>query len=166
MRVLIATGLYPPEIGGPATYSKILEEELPKRDIGVEILSFGEVRHLPKIVRHFVYFLKCLRRSAKADLIFAQDPVSVGLPSVLAAKILRKKFILKIVGDYAWEQWQIKNEKLKNKNHKLKFKSLEEFQSEKFDFLTELRRKIQKFVAKRADKIIVPSEYLKKIVSE
>ena len=39
-----------------------------------------------------------------ADIIFAQDPVSVGFPAACAAKILRKKFLLKIVGDYAWEQ--------------------------------------------------------------
>ena len=164
MKILIATGLFPPDIGGPATYSEILKEELPKRDIGVEILSFGEVRHLPKIIRHFAYFLKCLSHGVKTDLIFAQDPVSVGLPSVLAAKILRKKFILKIVGDYAWEQWQ---NKIFNFQFSIfNFIDLDKFQTQKFDFLTELRRKIQKFVAERADKIIVPSEYLKRIVSE
>jgi hypothetical protein len=30
MHIVIATGLYPPESGGPATYSKALEEALPK----------------------------------------------------------------------------------------------------------------------------------------
>ncbi len=162
MRILICTGIYPPDVGGPATYSKLLFDELPKRGFTVEILSFGEVRHLPKILRHFVYFLKVLKLGRKSQIIFAQDPVSVGLPSALAAKCLGKKFILKIVGDYAWEQYQ--NQKSKTKNQK--FITLEEFQEQKFDFLTELRRKTQKYVAGQAKVIIVPSGYLKNIVSK
>ncbi len=154
-RILIATGIYPPDIGGPATYSKLLIEQLPKQGIQTEVLSFGSVRHLPKGISHLIYFLKLLKSSYGKDLIFAQDPVSVGFPAMLAAKIRRKKFVLKIVGDYAWEQFQV-NQK--------KFTSLEDFQQEKFDFITELRRKIQKLVAKSADKIIVPSNYLKKII--
>ncbi len=102
MRILIATGIFPPDIGGPATYSKLLFDELPKRGFEVDVLSFGEVRKFPKIVRHFIYFLKVLSLGRKSDIIFVQDPVSVGLPVCIASKILRKKFALKIVGDYAW----------------------------------------------------------------
>ncbi len=164
LKVLICAGIYPPDIGGPATYSKLLFDELPKRGVGVKVLSFSAVRHLPKIIRHFVYFFKVLNMGKRVDVIYAQDPVSVGLPAMLAAKILRKKFILKIVGDYAWEQMQVKNEKRKTKNENAKFITLEEFQTEKYDFKTELRREIQKCVAKNASKIIVPSQYLKNIV--
>ena len=165
-KILIATGIFPPDIGGPATYSKLLLDELPNRGLAVKVVSFGAVRHLPKIIRHFVYFFKILRKGFFADVIFAQDPVSVGLPSVLAAKILRKKFILKVVGDYAWEQYQqkIQNSKFKIQNYNAKLKNIEDFQAEKFDVVTELRRKVESWVAKKADKIIVPSEYLKKIV--
>jgi len=164
MKILITTGIYPPDIGGPATYSKILIDELPKHNINVLVLSFGEVRRLPKAIRHFLYFLKILKKGWNADIIFAQDPVSVGLPAALAAKILGKKFVLKIVGDYAWEQFQ---NKISNFQFPISnFITLEEFQSGKFNFLTETRRKTQKWVAGRANKIIVPSEYLKKIVVE
>ena len=165
-KILIATGIFPPDIGGPATYSKLLLDELSNRGLAVKVVSFGAVRHLPKIIRHFVYFFKILRKGFFADVIFAQDPVSVGLPSVLAAKILRKKFILKVVGDYAWEQYQqkIQNSKFKIQNYNAKLKNIEDFQAEKFDVITELRRKVERWVAKKAAKIIVPSEYLKKIV--
>ena len=44
--------------------------------------------------------------------------------------------------------------------------TLEEFQREKFDFITEMRRKIEHFVAQKADQIVVPSKYLKNIVLE
>lgn len=159
LKVLVCTGIFPPDIGGPATYSKLLLDELPKRGVEVEVLSFGLVRHLPKVFRHLVYFSKALSAGRKADIVFAQDPASVGLPSLLAAKVLGKKFVLKIVGDYAWEQYQ-----QSQKSGQIKLKNLEEFQDGKFGFKTELRRKVQKFVAKKAARIIVPSRYLKNIV--
>lgn len=160
-RVLIATGIFPPDIGGPATYSKLIADELPNRGFLVRVLSFGTVRHLPKIIRHFVYFLKLLVAARGMDIIFAQDPVSVGFPAAIAAKLLKKKFLLKVVGDYAWEQYQ---QKIRSSG--VRFINVDEFQNAKFDFFTELRRKIQKFVARRAEKIVVPSEYLKSIVSQ
>lgn len=157
MKILIATGIFPPDIGGPATYSKLLSEELPKRGIEVKILSFSSVRHLPKIIRHIAYGIKLLACGRNVDIIFAQDPFSVGFPAALASKILRKKFLLKVVGDYAWEQHQQKNNAV--------FVTPDEFQSKKFDFITEIRRGVEKYVARSANKIIVPSQYLKKIVS-
>lgn len=163
--ILIATGLFPPDIGGPATYSKLLVDELPKYGFNVRVVSFGEVRHLPKFFRHIVYFFKIIRRSWGVDVIFAQDPVSVGLPAMLASKILRKRFVLKIVGDYAWEQLQVQSEKRKAKSNNEKFVNIEEFQSGRYDLLTEARRKIERWVAKNAKEIIVPSNFLKKIVS-
>ncbi len=39
MRILIATGIYPPDIGGPATYSKLLFDELPKKGMEVEVIA-------------------------------------------------------------------------------------------------------------------------------
>ena len=157
MKILICTGIYPPDIGGPATYSKLLFDELPKRGVEIDVLSFSEFRHLPKIIRHFFYFFKALRMGKKADVFFAQDPVSVGLPAMMASKILGKKFVLKLVGDYAWEQFQAK------KNN-AKFITPEEFQDKKFDLKTETRRRIQIYVAKSAKRVIVPSNYLKNIV--
>lgn len=170
--ILIATGIFPPDIGGPATYSKLLFDELPKYGLNITIANFGEVRHLPKIIRHIVYFFKLLIKGKNADIIFAQDPVSVGFPAMLASKILKSKFLLKIVGDYAWEQFQNQNQKMrmsvafsKNQNNNLKFINLEEFQNRKFDFRTETRKKVEKWVAKNAKRVIVPSKYLKKIIS-
>ncbi len=155
MRILIATPLFPPDIGGPATYSKLLVDELPKRGVETRLVSYGEVRKLPKGLSHLAYFFLTLWRSRGCDIVYAQDPVSVGLPSAWAARILRKRFFLKVVGDFAWEQHQINND----------FISLEEFQTREFDRKTNLRKKVERWVANSAEKIIVPSEYLKKIVS-
>ena len=156
MKILIATGIYPPDIGGPATYSKLLNDELPKRGYDVEVLSFGEVRGLPKIIRHIVYFLKILKRGRGKDIIFAQDTVSVGLPAMLASKILKKTFLIRVAGDYGWEQ-AVQRFGVKE--------GIDEFQSKKYGLSVELLRWIQKIVVKKSDKVITPSFYFKNIVS-
>jgi len=156
-RILIATGIFPPQVGGPATYSKLLLEELPKRGFDIHVESFGWVIQYPKIIRHYIYLMKLLRAGIHADVIYAQDPVSVGLPSYIASTILRKKFYLKIVGDYAWEQGSQRSGVVD---------LLDQFSTEydKYPFLVRMLKKVEFFVASSADKIIVPSNYLKKIV--
>lgn len=157
MKILICTGIYPPDIGGPATYSKLLKDELPKHGFEVDVLSFGEVRKFPKIIRHIIYFFKVLKKSFGADVIYAQDPVSVGLPSAVAAWLLNKKFLLKVVGDYAWEQGAQRFGVEDN---------LDIFLSKKYGLFVQMLRKIEKYVAERAEKIVVPSFYLKGVVEK
>lgn len=158
MKLLIATGIYPPSVGGPATYSKLLKEELPKLGVDVEVISFDSVRHLPKGISHLRYFLKLIKSAPFADVIYAQDPVSVGLPALLAAVFLRKRFALKVVGDYAWEQGTARYGVTT---------TLDEFSKENrgYRFFVRVLKTIEALVARSADVIIVPSKYLKKIVS-
>ena len=157
MRILVATGVYPPEGGGPATYSKLLEERLPAMGLKVKVLPFRLVRHLPKVFRHIAYFWAVFQVGKKADVIFAQDPVSVGLPAWFAAFLRRKVFILKMVGDYAWEQGRQRGGVKE---------SLDDFQTTRHGVLVELMRFVERFVARRAKRVIVPSEYLAKIVRQ
>lgn len=156
-KVLICTGIFPPQIGGPATYSKLLLDKLPERGIDVKIQSFGWVIKYPKIIRHTIYFFKVFFSSFNVDIIYAQDPISVGFPSILVAKILRKKFYIKIVGDYAWEQG---TQRFGITDLLDKFST--EYQ--KYSLKVKFFKKLQFFVANHADQIIVPSNYLKTII--
>lgn len=156
IRILITTGLYPPEVGGPATYTALLEKELPKRGFIVSVLPFRKVRWLPPILRHAAYFTVCLIGALKNDLIYAQDPVSVGLPSLLATKLAGRKFWIRVAGDYAWEQ---STQRFGVKD------GIDTFQNKKYDWRTELLRKIQNWVVGKADTIITPSKYFQKLVS-
>ncbi len=153
--VLIATGIFPPQIGGPATYAKLLADALPERGVNVIVESFGEVLSFPKIVRHFVYGAKLFWHGRKANTFFVQDTVSVGLPALIVSKILRKKMILRVPGDYAWEQG-VQRFEVKE--------SIDEFQDKKTKGVLGFLRSIQKFVATHADTVIVPSEYFKSVV--
>jgi glycosyltransferase involved in cell wall biosynthesis len=155
MRILIATGLYPPEIGGPATYAKFFEDELPKNDIEVEILPFSNVRHLPKVIRHFAYLWKLIRMSRSADAILVQDTVSTGVPAAIASKITRLPLIVRVPGDYAWEQGRQRFGVKEN---------LDDFQDLRYGPMVGLFRALQEFTVRSATRVIAPSEYLANIV--
>ena len=179
IRIILAAGIYPPDSGGPATYSQLIAREFIKLGIEVSLICYSDQQHPEsdksekfKIVRilrkqnkikiYCSYLCNLLKLAKNADVIYAQGPLAAGFPAMWVSKILRKKFVVKIVGDYAWEQYQ--NEKSKIQNPKSKIDLIDEFQTKKYDWKTELRRKIQKFVCKKTQTIIVPSEYLKKIV--
>lgn len=159
MKILIATPLYPPDVGGPATYSKLLAEGFPAHGLDVSLVTFGEVRHLPKIIRHIVYAVRVFQRAKDVDLIFAQDPVSVGLPALIAASLRRKAFVLKIVGDYAWEQG------VQRFGVKHRLDTFSKRPGGDYHPFVRLLKWIERFVALRAKQVIVPSRYLKIIVS-
>ena len=104
MKIVIATPLYPPEIGGPATFTKFFEEELAVRHIRYQTVPFGKVRRYPKIIRHIAYFFRVVFAASRDDIVLALDPVSVGFPALCAARVRGARFFLRAPGDYAWEQ--------------------------------------------------------------
>lgn len=116
-KLLIATGIYPPDIGGPATYSYNLTEEFKKKGLEVKIVAYGEKEknesrqdvHLVSrrhniLNRYFKYFCAILELSSTADLVYCLDLVSAGLPTILAAKLRGKKIIFRFGGDFLWEK--------------------------------------------------------------
>jgi len=159
MRILIATGMFPPEGGGPATYSQTLLDQLPARGFEVSVLPYREVRQYPKLLRHLSYFFKLLVRTAsfKPEVIYAQDPLSVGLPAALVSFFTRKKFLLKIVGDYAWEQ----------ASQRFGYTgTIESFQGvPTIGLVPGIMRSLERIVARRARAVIVPSKYLSRIIT-
>lgn len=105
MKILIATGLFPPDIGGPAQYAKHIYDELQKQGHEVRVASFRHERNLPQGIRHFFYFARILSYVRKCDFIIAMDTFSVGFPAVLAAMIFGKKIAIRIGGDFLWESY-------------------------------------------------------------
>jgi glycosyltransferase involved in cell wall biosynthesis len=159
IQVLLATGLYPPEIGGPATYAKMLQEDLPDHDINLTVVPFSTVRKYPKIIRHVMYFWKLFRAAKQADIVYALDPISVGLPAMFVAKLRRNKFILRVGGDYAWEQGRVRFGVTETLDEYISGKSYRPMS-------VRLLAYIQAWVAKQAVVIVAPSNYLKSIVTQ
>jgi glycosyltransferase involved in cell wall biosynthesis len=105
MRIVIATGIFPPEVGGPAFYSKSLAEALTTQGHDVRVVLYGSLKVLPSGVRHMLYMLKLIRHSLMADAIIAFDIYSVGLPAAAASIVTRTPVIARIGGDFIWEMY-------------------------------------------------------------
>ncbi|MCA9367054.1 glycosyltransferase family 4 protein [Candidatus Kaiserbacteria bacterium] len=157
MKVVVATGLYPPDIGGPATYTKMLEEELPRRGVVVTVVPFAVVRSHAKVLRHIIYLWRVWRAAKGADVIYALDPVSVGLPAALAAKLRRRPFLLRLGGDYAWEQ---------GRERYGVTALLDEFVTTPQRGRVRLLQRLQTWTARQARQVVVPSRYLGSIVEQ
>ncbi len=172
MRILITTGIFPPDIGGPASYAGLLGRELSKRDISATVLTYSSVlkykadsvqpfkvvrvwKGIPKILRHLIYFLKALSLAKKADIILSLNAVSAGLPALWVAKIRKKKFLVRIVADYAWET-AINSGKT--------FLLADDFQRSKKHGRIGRLHKLQVKVCKGADIVITPSNYIANMV--
>jgi glycosyltransferase involved in cell wall biosynthesis len=167
MKILIATGIFPPDIGGPAVHTKKLAEEFVLMGWGARVVTYTSgvedhelpftvkriPRTFPKIVRVLLYFLNTLIEARSADVIYAHDPTSAGFPASLSARLLKKKFVIRIGGDAIWE---------KSTGKGRRFLSLKEYYEKKlhlkdYPSLFKLIRKI----LKRADAVIVPARILK-----
>ncbi len=170
MRIVIATGIYPPEIGGPATYTKTIAEHLSRRGHAITVVTYGDAvvasstfrvvvvsRRIPKGVRHLWYFFQVLWHGMRAEMIFAQDPVSAGLPACIAATIARRRFVIRVAGDYAWEQgmgrFGISD-------------LLDDFLKKTYGMRVEFLRRVEYAVTRRAKMVIVPSRYLRSVVEQ
>lgn len=104
----IATGIYPPEVGGPAEYAKNLEELWRNQGHTVGVSVFSRLNYLPTGIRHIVYFLTLLPRIWNVDCVFVLDTFSVAFPAVCASILLRKKVIIRVGGDFLWETYMMR----------------------------------------------------------
>lgn len=167
-RLLVTTGIFPPEIGGPATYSSLLLKELPGLGYRIKIITYGDnyteshpevkivSKKWPKGIKHLVYFFKTVFWGYRSDTILTADSsFGSAFIAVLASKILQKNIVMRITGDYAWEQAKkvfgiagsVDNFSPENKPWKIKFLAW-----------------AQNFSVRNASRVITPSNYLKTTV--
>lgn len=158
MKIILAAGLYPPDIGGPATAALQLADFLRAQGIEVAVVPFGDVRHVPPIVRHMIYCWRVYREATGARYVVALDPVSVGLPALVAARLRGVPFILRVGGDYAWEQG-VQRFGIQETLDQFSVKDMSAY-----PFPVRLMAGIQSYVARHAIAVVAPSDYLKTIV--
>lgn len=105
MRILIATGIYPPEVGGPARYAAELKNFWAKEGDTVSVTVASRFKWLPSVLRQVVFFKWCILKGARSNIIFALDTFSAAVPAFYAAKALRKPFVVRVGGDFLWEMY-------------------------------------------------------------
>jgi len=105
MRIVLATSIYPPEIGGPSFYAESLKNALEKHGHEVHIVVYGNLKTLPSGARHLLYAVKLWRAARSADAVIGLDTFSVGVPLGLIASFLHIPALVRAGGDFVWEQY-------------------------------------------------------------
>ena len=178
--ISIAGEIFPPSIGGPATYTYRLARYLLADQISFSVVYYGRLPSSPNDhdltpfltrissrwplpLKYFFYFLKLFSRSIHAKVIYAQGPVSSGWPALMVSRLLKKKLVVKVVGDYAWEQARLERASRQGVDD---WQQGPDPHSHNYWLNLKLNwlNKIERSVVRRADYVIVPSHYLKKIV--
>ena len=119
MKIVITTGIFDPESGGPATYTPKIAALLNEKGWEVTVITYSDeprydfdskyrfklVRIVRgnKLVNRVRYFFTVLKYARSCDLIYTLDWFAAGLPVALAAKFLGKKYVVRVGGDYVWE---------------------------------------------------------------
>jgi len=163
MRIFVATGIFHPEPGGPATYLYHILPAIQARGHEVHLLTFGDapiagypypVRRIPRRFsprRMADYARAAWPEIRRADLVFIH---SLGLPLIGAN---RKPRVVKVVGDLAWER-------AVNKGWIPPTTDIDEFQQRRYDWRVRLVQGQRAREAQQMDHIIVPSQYLRTMV--
>ena len=168
MKVLVTVGIFPPDIGGPATFvPKIVNYFQNELNYEIEILTLSDSknldikdrffvkridRNLPIIYRWLKTIFTIYKLGKNKDLIFVNG---LGTESTIANIFLKKKIIRKIVGDPVWERAYNKGKISEN---------FDEFQSKKYGVSISLQKKVRNFSIKNSDVVITPSQHLKNFI--
>lgn len=162
MKVTIATGIFPPDIGGPATFLREFVPFLKKNGWTVEVITYGAPRKDAVAISHdnpvkWWSFYRAVMNSARdSDVIFATDTFSSGWPAARAAKKLKKRLVTRFVGDSAWEI---------SRSNDWTEDPFEVFQKKKYDWKIEFLRRIQKGVLQRSE-VITVSHFLELVLKK
>ena len=171
MRIVLATGIYPPDIGGPASFVHRLARELKSRGDEPVVVCYGDeqtmkdegwdVRVISRsstvLVRYVRYAIEVWKVARTAQVIFLQGPVSEGFPGTIGAMFARKPIVMKVVGDYAWEIYQqtVQQPEL-----------LDAFVTHRHSGKICVLEFLQRWTVQRVKRLITPSQYLKRIVEQ
>lgn len=166
MRLLIVSGIFHPDVGGPATYLHELAHALTRDGHEVAVLAYGvddppgrypfpvwRVSRAGSSGGRMFRFTRTLFRVSRGyPLWYVND---YGIPALLVAAVRRPRIVMKIVGDFAWEYGRRKH---------LVDEGIDAFQTRHHAGRIELLKRVQRRYARAAARVIVPSAYLARLV--
>jgi glycosyltransferase involved in cell wall biosynthesis len=159
--VLVVSGIWPPDVGGPASHAPELADFLVRRGHGVEVVTTADVppapreypihwisRRLPRGARHAAVAGFVARHARTSDVVYATS--MLGRAS-LGASVARRPVVVKLVADEAYER---------ARRFGLFDGDVDEFQ--RFDGGARVRalRRARNAALRRADHLVCPSVYL------
>ena len=162
-KLFIAAGIFHPESGGPATYLYEILPHLQALDWEVRLQTYGDassedypypVTRIPRQffpIRRLRYALTAAPLLSWADLVYAH---TIDLPLIGNRSAPR---VIKIVGDQAWERCIRRGWVAPDVN-------VDDFQLGDYGTKVRLQKDSRSRQVQAMDGVIVPSEYLKRIV--
>jgi glycosyltransferase involved in cell wall biosynthesis len=163
MQIFIASGIFHPEPGGPATYLYHLLPELIARGHGVRVLTYGDdpaegyPYPLTRVSRQDGYRRRRRAYRRAAARIWPGSDVAyvhtLGLPLPRSAR----PRIGKIVGDKAWERAM-------NRGWIPPDFDIDRFQDARLPLRAAINRRLRARQARKFDHVVVPSMYLRRMV--
>lgn len=163
-KLLVASGIFHPEPGGPSTYLRALLPALQEMGWQIRVLTYGDSQPQPypypvtRIARNsyarrrLSYGLAARKQLAWADLVFAQ---TIDLPLWGGG---RTPGAIKIVGDQAWERCV-------RKSWIEREMTVDDFQRRQGDARVRWQKHSRSRQVAAMDAVIVPSQYLKRMVT-
>lgn len=164
MRILIVSGIFPPDIGGPASYVPAIGSDLTAAGHEVIVLTLSDSlsqrdehypfrtvrlpRRIPRLFRWILTVAAILRHGARAGVWYVNG---LAMEASLARLVLRKPMVIKVVGDLAWERAV---------NHGWTRETFEEFQRARHRGRTGMMERLRSWWTRQARAVIVPSAYL------
>ena len=176
MKILITTGIFLPEAGGPPTYILNFAKVLLKLKHQVTVLTYSDqvvydldkILDFPvvrivrknKILNYYHYYkkIKQLLNTENFDCVYAFDHFSAGCPVSLAIKNKKIPFFVRVGGDFIWERYLESTNKLVT--------LLEFYQQNLYQKVEKLRFFLIKKVFARADKIIFTTKFQQDIFAK
>jgi len=164
LKVLIVSGIWPPDVGGPASHAPEVAEFLLARGHQVEVVTTADVppaprpypvravlrKHAPG-VRHYRGAAVVRERARANDVVYSTGMFG---RSSLGAALARTPLVLKLTADPAFER---------SRRWRLWSGSLEDFQHD-CSLRTMPLRKARDLDVRRAAHLITPSAYLRELV--
>jgi glycosyltransferase involved in cell wall biosynthesis len=160
MRIVLMTGIWPPDVGGPATHGPDVARFLVERGHGVRVVTMGDgkpaerpcpvdvvPRNLPFPARYGLVAARAARAARHADVLYASATYAAAAAASVSA---RRPLVVKLVSDPAYERAV---------RYGVFDGTLEAFQ-EAAGARAEALRRARTLALRRARTIVVPSAYL------
>lgn len=126
MKILIATGIFKPELGGPATVALELAKRLKATGHSVTVITYSNqptysfdedlafpiiriVRRRNKISNYYRYYRAVSKAMPEHDITYTLDWFSAGVPIWLASRSTHIPYIVRVGGGYIWEKYLAEN---------------------------------------------------------
>jgi glycosyltransferase involved in cell wall biosynthesis len=164
MKVLVVTGIWPPDVGGPASHAPEVAAFLNGRGHRVEVVTTAEgepapeeyrvrwvSRNLPAGARHVAGALLVARRAAQADVVYTTGMFG---RSVAGATAARRPVVIKLTADPAFER---------SRRRGLVGGTVEDFQAGGGGLLPGVLRLARDAELRRAAHVFCPSAYLREL---